>query len=108
MRLRPRHGRETLALEAPIRLGDELAFVSLPGEPFTEIGMQIRAASPFAVTLVVSNANGYAGYIAPDACLQRGGYEPLPVESGGAAPGMADKARDVALEALRQVAGKRR
>lgn len=63
--------------------GREFALVSLPGEPFTEIGLAIRAASPFAQTGVITNANGYAGYVVPDELFDHGGYEPLPIEEGG-------------------------
>ena len=87
-----------------LSLGPELALVSLPGEPFAEIGMEIREKSPFSHTLVISNANGYAGYIVLDECFDRGGYEPLPVQSGGADKGMAARAVECALTALRHVA----
>jgi hypothetical protein len=79
---------------------DDLAIVSLPGEPFTEIGIAVKKASPFRQTLVVSNANGYAGYIVFPESLEHGGYEPLPVESGGADPAMAKAMTDAASRLL--------
>ena len=63
--------------------------------------MAVRADSPFKRTLVASNANGYAGYIALDECFERGGYEPLPVADGGADKGMAQALQASAMEALR-------
>ena len=62
---------------------DELAIACLPGEPFTEIGMEIRARSPFPRTLVVSHAMGRCGYVPLKDCFARGGYETLPVAGGG-------------------------
>jgi len=87
-----------------LRLGADTALVTLPGEPFTEIGMAIRKASPFPRTLVVSNANGYAGYIVPDDLAAHGGYEPLPVADGGADTGSAKDLETAALKALRDLA----
>lgn len=48
-----------------IRLG-EIAFVGIPGEPFACIGMDIKAASPIARTVVTACTNGHEGYY-PDA-----------------------------------------
>ncbi|HAZ19692.1 MAG TPA: hypothetical protein DCY75_05915 [Clostridiales bacterium] len=44
-----------------IRFGD-IVFTAMPGEPFTEIGRQIKATSPFAMCVVCCCANGYEGY----------------------------------------------
>lgn len=48
-----------------IELGD-FAIVGLPSEIFSEIGLKIKAASPYENTMVVGLANGTHGYIAPD------------------------------------------
>ena len=65
-----------------VKLGKELAFESLPGEPFNGIARAIRAKSPFAKTVIVSLAQGECGYIAMPECFDRGGYEVLPVVGG--------------------------
>jgi len=57
-----------------IRLGDT-ALVCLPAELFVEIGLNIKAASPFPHTFIVELANGSISYIPTDAELERGGYE---------------------------------
>ena len=44
-------------------LGRDIAVVALPGEVFTQIGMDIRAASPFAMTLFAQNSNSRLGYV---------------------------------------------
>lgn len=80
--------------------GRELALVSLPGEPFVEIGQAIKRQSPCALTFVVSNANGSAGYLPLRACYEHGGYEPLPTRGGGAAAGMAEALSAAAVNHL--------
>jgi hypothetical protein len=57
-----------------VRLGD-CAFVGLPGEVFTEFGLQIKAESPFEETFIVELANGAHGYIPTRAAFEHGGYE---------------------------------
>lgn len=57
-----------------LRIG-ELAFVGVPGELFVEIGLAIKAASPFPVTLVSGYTNGILFYIPTAAAFAEGGYE---------------------------------
>ena len=49
--------------------------VGLPGEIYSDIGLKIKANSPFANTIVVEIANGYYGYVSPDIIQQSGCYE---------------------------------
>ena len=58
-----------------VRIGDMAAVLS-PGEIFTEIGMKIRARSPFVHTLVCGDTNGLFGYVATDTEIDRGGSGP--------------------------------
>jgi len=51
------------------------AIVGLPGEIYSDIGLKIKANSPFANTIVVEIANGYFGYVSPDIIQQSGCYE---------------------------------
>ncbi len=53
---------------------DDSAFVSFPGELFTEIGMRIKAASPFRNTYLIGLANGSVGYIPTRKATEEGGY----------------------------------
>jgi neutral ceramidase len=46
------------------RLTDRLALVFLSGEIFTELGKAIKAAAPFAHTLVIELANDMSGLCA--------------------------------------------
>jgi hypothetical protein len=55
-------------------IGDT-AFISFPGELFTEIGLQIKARSPFKHTYIIGLANGYIGYVPTREAIGQGGYE---------------------------------
>jgi neutral ceramidase len=57
-----------------IRIGD-VGIVGIPCEVFTDIGLEIKRASPFPITCVVSLANGYYGYLPTPAHHALGGYE---------------------------------
>lgn len=56
------------------RIGD-LALVTTPAEVFNEIGVQIKAASPFAHTFFLGYANDSIGYIPVAEAYAEGGYE---------------------------------
>jgi len=56
------------------RIGD-IAFVGLGGEVLCEIGMDIKKASPFEQTIVMTHCNGTAGYLPPKHLYIEGGYE---------------------------------
>lgn len=58
-----------------IALGDQLAWVSLPGEIFVELGLAIKKASPFAFTQIAELANGSIGYIPNKQAYAEGNYE---------------------------------
>ncbi len=57
-----------------LRVGD-LAIVSIPFEAFVEIGLELKAKSPFPDTFAVSIANGAYGYLPTAAQHELGGYE---------------------------------
>ncbi len=57
-----------------MRIG-ELGIVGLPGEVFTEIGLDIKGRSPFAQTMNIGIANNTVGYVATDQALDEGSYE---------------------------------
>jgi hypothetical protein len=52
-----------------------LAAVTVPGELFCEIGMRIKAASPFPHTLIAGYTNGSVGYLPTPEAYDEGGYE---------------------------------
>ena len=57
-----------------IQIG-ELVFAGIGGEPFTEIGNRICAASPFKATLLCCLTNSAGGYIPTANAYAEGGYE---------------------------------
>ncbi len=57
-----------------VRIGD-FAIVGIPFETFAEIGLGLKAKSPFARTMVVGLANGRHGYLPTPAQHELGGYE---------------------------------
>lgn len=58
-----------------VTVGDALAFVGIPGEPFTAIGRQIKEQSRFAMTIVSCLTNGAYGYFPTAGAYAEGGYE---------------------------------
>jgi neutral ceramidase len=58
-----------------IALGDSVAWVSLPGEIFVELGLEIKQDSPFAHTIIAELANGAIGYIPSRRAYAQGNYE---------------------------------
>ncbi len=78
------------------RVGD-IAFVGLGAEVLTEIGMSIKAASPYKHTFVITHCNGSAGYLPPEHLYIQGGYE---IKSSPFAPQAADIVVKQATEML--------
>jgi len=57
-----------------IRIGD-CVLIAAPMEVLAEIGFNVKKASPFKHTYIVSLANGYLHYAPPASYYPRGGYE---------------------------------
>jgi neutral ceramidase len=56
-------------------IGDDVAFISFNVEMITEIGMAIKAGSPFKHTFIITHCNGSSGYLPLSALYKEGGYE---------------------------------
>jgi neutral ceramidase len=82
-----------------IALGDQLAWVSLPGEIFVELGLAIKKGSPYPHTLIAELANGSVGYIPNKAAYPQGNYE---VVSSRCAAGSGELLVETALRLLRK------
>ena len=63
----------TIKLQA-IRIGD-IAVVGIPFETLVEIGLELKAESPFQQTMVIGLANGRHGYLPTPEQHKLGGYE---------------------------------
>jgi neutral ceramidase len=70
-----RQGRPLEVEVQVITIGRDVAFVSLPGEVFVELGISIKKASPFPYTMIVELANGSIGYIPNKSAYPEGNYE---------------------------------
>jgi neutral ceramidase len=86
-----------------LRVGD-LGIVGLPGEVFTEIGLDIKGRSPFAQTMNIGIANDTVGYVATDKALEEGSYETRLCRHVRAPKGTAKLWADTAVTALESLA----
>ncbi len=64
-----------------------IVFAGISGEVMTDIGMAVKAHSPYSHTVVVTHCNGSAGYLITDEAYQQGGYEAMVSRT---MPGTAD------------------
>ncbi len=85
-----------------IKFDKALAITSLPGEPFTEIGLSIKAGSPFEHTMIAALGMGECGYVCMPDCYSQGGYEILPVQNGGPHQDTAEQLIRESLENLKK------
>lgn len=68
-------GEDSIPLHlSAVRFGNAV-LTGFPGEPFTDVGRAVRAASPFSMTMTSCCANGYEGYFPMKDAFAEGGYE---------------------------------
>jgi neutral ceramidase len=82
-----------------ITLGDQVAWVGLPGEIFVEHGKAIKAASPFPLTIIAELANAAISYVPDRKAYPQGAYE---VVSARVGPGAGEMMVDAAVRLLIQ------
>lgn len=80
--------------------GVSVGLVSEPAELFCTYGMQARAQSPFATTLVLGLANGFIGYVPTPNVYAEGGYE---CEATQVAPEAGEQLCQTMIDALHAV-----
>ena len=85
-----------------IRIGD-LGIVTNGAEFFCQLGLDIKAASTFPRTWVVSLANQWIGYVATATAYYAGGYEPRTARSAKMAPWAGQTIVETSLTALKSV-----
>lgn len=88
-----------------MRIGD-LGIVTNGAEFFCQLGLDIKAGSPFQRTWVVSLANQWIGYVATPTAYYAGGYEPRTARSAKMAPWAGQALVEGSMTALRKVVGK--
>ncbi len=97
-------GRQGKPLEVEVQviaLGRDVAWVSLPGEIFVELGLAIKKASPFRYTMIAELANGSIGYVPNRPAYAEGNYE---VVSARCAEGSGELLVQTALGVLEELA----
>lgn len=77
-----------------------LALVGMPGEPFNEVGKQVRGNSKFPATCLMCNANGAYGYFPTAEGHDQGGYESYNTPY---IKGTAEQLADAADELLKEL-----
>lgn len=93
---------EPLSVEVQvIAFSDEAAIVSLPGEIFVELGLDLKKRSPFKHTMIAELANGSIGYIPDSRAYPQGNYE---VVSARCAQGSGELLVEAALKLLQEIA----
>jgi hypothetical protein len=96
-----RKGEDMLTEVQAITAGP-VAFVSIPGELFVELGRDIQRQSPYPFTFVVTLANDGGNYIPTREAFEQGAYEPT---SARIAPGGGELIAAKAIELLKQLKG---
>jgi len=95
--------RNSRPLEAEVQviaLGDDVAWVGLPGEIFVELGLSIKQHSPFRHTIIAELANGNIGYVPNREAYPQGNYE---VVTSRCAPGSGERLAQTAIELLKEL-----
>lgn len=87
-----------------LRIGD-LGIAALPGEIFTQYGLDLKARSPFPLTMNIELANGYVGYVPTLAGFEQGGYETWLARSSRLEPQAGPAMTELAIALLHQVHG---
>jgi len=100
MDLQLRKGDRLPILVQVLRVSDEVAIVALPGEVFVELGLAIKRASPFAVTMVVELAHDTPDYVPTRKAFQEGSYETV---NSRVQPGGGEMAVETAIRLLKQL-----
>ncbi len=95
-----REGRPHRVEVQVIALGKEVAWVSLPGEIFVELGLALKKRSPFPHTFLVELANENIGYVPDRRSYAEGNYEP---ESARCAAGSGEKLVEAAITLLNEL-----
>lgn len=84
-----------------LRVGD-LVVVSMPGEPFAEIGQAVKRASPFPVTMFCGYSSGDGGeYMPIESEYELEGYEVDRTPYGGGAAGQLIRAANELVASLK-------
>lgn len=79
------------------RISADTAIVTMPGELFVELGLDLKERSPFRHTLVIELANAHIAYVPTEEGFRHGDYEAV---NSRLAPGGGEAMVDAAVEML--------
>ncbi len=102
--LAPHQGEERKTWMQALRIGD-VAFVALPGEVFTQLGVDIKRRSPFPRTFIAGVANDCVGYIPDSEAYDLGGYQLWTGFHSLVERGTGERMVEGALELLEELSG---
>lgn len=92
---------ESVPLEVQvIRISDEVAVVGLPGEVFADLGLAIKKASPFPITLVIELCQDDPAYIPTEKAFAEGSYETV---NSRIEPGSGERMIEAAIRLLKEL-----
>jgi neutral ceramidase len=95
-------GRESIPVELHLLQVGPAVLAGTEGEPFAEIGLEIKAGSPWPTTWFGGYTGGWAGYIPTPDAYPQGGYE---VDTSPFAPEAAGRLVAETLAALEELRG---
>jgi hypothetical protein len=101
--LAPFQGQERETWVQVMRIGD-VAWVGVPAEYFTQLGLDIKNRSPFRYTFVAELANDWIGYLPNLEGHKLGGYQVWTGYHSYAEPGTGERIADLAVEMLKELA----
>ncbi|MBX3279020.1 MAG: hypothetical protein KF868_13540 [Acidobacteria bacterium] len=104
--LTPRQGEARKTWLQVIMIGD-IAFVAIPGEFFTKLGLEIKRRSPFRYTYIVGLANDHLGYLPDREAFKFGGYQTWTGLHSYVAPETGEAMVDEAVRMLNDLNGSR-
>lgn len=95
-------GEERETWVQAIRIGD-VAFVGVPAEYFTQLGIDIKNRSPFRHTYICELANDWVGYLPNHEGHKLGGYQVWTGYHSYAEPGTGERIADHAVGLLKEL-----
>ncbi|NLD88052.1 MAG: hypothetical protein GX633_07315 [Clostridiales bacterium] len=94
------HGPEAFDLGLSAVAFGPVAFLGIPGEPFTQVGRLIKSGSPFEMTIPTCLTNGSEGYYPMQEAYDEGGYE---ARSSRFKAGIAERIAKGGVELLKSI-----
>jgi neutral ceramidase len=101
--LAPQRGQERGTWLQVLSIGD-VAIVGVPGEYFTQLGLDIKNRSPFRYTYIAELANDWIGYLPNLEGHKLGGYQVWTGYHSYAEPGTGERIADEAVTMLKELA----